>query len=255
MDDMTGMVMPPDDGAIGSHGMQIIGGGPMYLSHLPMFMHPHNFQVIFEVTFANGGTDPQALYVEDRQQTGTKLYTFQPADEWDINELAPMGPLHQPARTSFAGTIWRNHFERHPLTHPGQRRRIAEARAQVQRVVYFQQLDAQTPASPQLSYLLFGQAPELFLAHLITRPPDFDQILSARIDHGHESLLSDEQLRQGIVAAFPGRPDDLPHKIQAGEKLVGRVAHWGEAAAATNELPLEADIEFYVETEDLAGQM
>src|SRR3954454_13246498 len=119
MDDMKGMAMLPVDPAIGGHGMLLVGTAQAYLSHLPMFMSPHDFQVILEVAFTGAG-EPQARYIQDRQQTGTKLYTFNPAQKWDINELAPVGPQHQPQRTSFAGTIWRNHFESHPETHPGE---------------------------------------------------------------------------------------------------------------------------------------
>jgi len=38
----------PDDPdqSIGIHGMLLVGETPMYLSHGPMFMPPHNYQVI-----------------------------------------------------------------------------------------------------------------------------------------------------------------------------------------------------------------
>jgi hypothetical protein len=32
-----------DHSAIGVHGMLLFGQNPLYLSHLPMFMRPHNF--------------------------------------------------------------------------------------------------------------------------------------------------------------------------------------------------------------------
>ena len=34
----------------GTHGMLLFGEETLYLSHLPMFMSPHNFQVILAVT-------------------------------------------------------------------------------------------------------------------------------------------------------------------------------------------------------------
>ena len=127
MDTMPGMDMPmPDQNAdaegpaIGLHGMLIVGEETIYVSHLPMWMQPHNFQVILEVTFA-GPDQPQARYVVDRKTTGTRLYTLNPRQQWDIRELAPAGPQRLPSRLSFRATIWRNHFEFHPVTHPGQR--------------------------------------------------------------------------------------------------------------------------------------
>src|SRR5947207_14080138 len=100
--------------AIGLHGMLIVGEETIYVSHLPMWMTPHNFQVILEVTF-RGPDQPQARYVEDRKTTGTRLYTLNPLKQWDIRGLAPAGPQRLPSRASFQATIWRNHFESHPV--------------------------------------------------------------------------------------------------------------------------------------------
>ena len=42
----------PDDpvDTTGVHGMWLVGESPVYVSHLPMFMVPHNYQVILKVT-------------------------------------------------------------------------------------------------------------------------------------------------------------------------------------------------------------
>jgi hypothetical protein len=200
MDDMPGMDMPsPDQNteaegpAIGLHGMLIVGEETIYVSHLPMWMAPHNFQVILEVTFM-GPDQPQARYVDDRKATGTRLYTLSPGKKWDIRELAPGDPQRLPRRSSFGATIWRNHFESHPVTHPGQRLKIAEADVHVENVVYFQELHPQGPGLQELEYLLFGKGKELFLAHVITHPPDFDQVLSVQV--GNHQFM-DKDLLQG----------------------------------------------------------
>jgi hypothetical protein len=39
------------DDTTGVHGMLLFGEDVVYLSHLPMFMSPHNFQVLLEVGF------------------------------------------------------------------------------------------------------------------------------------------------------------------------------------------------------------
>jgi hypothetical protein len=79
MDNMPGMNMPmadqnaeSEEPAIGLHGMVIVGEETIYVSHLPMWMRPHNFQVILEVTF-RGPDQLQARYVDDRKTTGTRL--------------------------------------------------------------------------------------------------------------------------------------------------------------------------------------
>jgi hypothetical protein len=102
-----------------------------------------------------------------------------PREQWDIRELAPTSPQRSPSRSSFQATIWRNHFESHPVTHPGQSFLIApDAEVHIENVVYFQELHPQGPGLQDLQYLLFGRGQELFLAHVISQPPDFDQVLS-----------------------------------------------------------------------------
>jgi hypothetical protein len=259
MDNMPGMKMPaPNQNVVGSekpamglHGMLIIGEETLYVSHLPMWMRPHNFQVILEVTF-RGADQPQARYVDDRKTTGTRLYTLNPLKQWDIRELAPAGPQRLPSRASFQATIWRNHFESHPVTHPGQKFMIAQdAEVHVENVVYFQELHPQGPGLQDLEYLLFGKGQELFLAHVITQPPDFDQVLSVQVGN-HQ--FSDEDLLQGVRVLFPGRANTISNKIKEGEQLLGKVQVQvvGQDASGSVDLTVGAGIELYFETEDLA---
>ena len=247
MDTMPGMDMP----AVGRHGMLIVGEETIYVSHLPMWMRPHNFQVILEVTF-RGHDLPQARYVDDRKTTGTRLYTLEPK-KFDIKELAPTGPQHLPSRSSFQATIWRNHFEDHPVTHPGQRFKIAQdAEVHVENVVYFQELDPQGPGLQDLEYVLFGKGQELFLAHVITKPPDFDQVLAVQVG---DRPFTDEDLLQGVRVVFPGRANTISSKITEGEQLVGKARIVGQDAPGSIDLPVAVGIELYFETEDLAMSM
>jgi hypothetical protein len=69
----TGAATDPELSAtLGVHNQMMVGEQAIYLSHLPMFMfspqrHPHNFQVILEVTLSGSG-DPQAIYADDRRK-------------------------------------------------------------------------------------------------------------------------------------------------------------------------------------------
>src|SRR2546425_13373360 len=84
MDNMPGMKMPaPNQNVVGSekpamglHGMLIIGEETIYVSHLPMWMRPHNFQVILEVTFM-GSDQPQARYVDDHKTSRNETVYFE----------------------------------------------------------------------------------------------------------------------------------------------------------------------------------
>jgi hypothetical protein len=45
------------------HGMLLVGEETLYLSHLPMFHSPHNYQVILEVRFKTSTLDPKSVYL------------------------------------------------------------------------------------------------------------------------------------------------------------------------------------------------
>jgi hypothetical protein len=157
---------------MGVHGMLLFGEEAIYLSHLPMFERPHNFQVLLEVGFDDAAL--QALRAD--REGGGDLHTFEP-ERFPISDLDPSGD--SPARTSMVGTVFHGHFERAG-------RPIAPATAQIRNVVYFAELDLQATHGPDatLSYLCFGRAGQLHLAHQITASPDFDQVLTARLVPG-----------------------------------------------------------------------
>jgi hypothetical protein len=231
--------------------MLMVGEETIYLSHLPMFMSPHDYQVILEVALTNTGSDPQAIYVSDRRTTGEKIYTFVP-ERFVLTDLVEPDPQH-PRRSSFKGTLFRGHFERGgeplPMTAAGQPPTI---NAQVTQVVHFRKFDPEVGQLPQLEYLLFGKGKELFLAHLITRPPDFDQILSVKVA-GHK--FTDKELRQGVHVTFQGRENSPEARIKEGEKAPGRIQVAGENGPETLEVQLEAGVEFYFESGELAEAM
>ena len=131
---------PPPDPTFGGHGQLIVGTGPIYLSHLPMFMfdpasHPHNFQVLLEVTFtASGGSDPQETYVRDRLDTGTRVYTLAP-EKFVMLDLVrpdrkqPTRPLLQGRHLSAITSSGPTKTDlTHPSTRPGHCRRRRRTR-------------------------------------------------------------------------------------------------------------------------------
>ena len=100
----------------------------------------------------------------------------------------------------------------------------------------------------KLEYLLFGEGQELFLSHMISRPPDFDQILSVQIS-GH--AFSDEQLSSGVPVIIPAKQNVATERIHENEQVLGRVQNQG---AASQEIKLQAGIEFYFEEGELLSQ-
>jgi hypothetical protein len=67
-DDMGDMNNPDDQDEPATHGMAVIGQKSVFLSHLPMFGSPHDYQVIVEAELTKTGADPQQVYFDDRKQ-------------------------------------------------------------------------------------------------------------------------------------------------------------------------------------------
>jgi len=213
----------------GVHGMLLFGEEVLYLSHLPMFMTMHDRQVILEVTLSDGRQDPQAVYRADRQQAGERVYTLVP-ERFSLQRLGAEGP---DALRSFQGTVHRGHFEK-----PGNRVILQDVTVNVVNVVHFRRFDPQAEVLPDLQYLLFGRGDELYLAHLITRSPDFDQIVPVKLaGHG----FSEEALGRGVRLSIPERENRIGQRLRHGEQALAQV-----------ELALEPGIELYLEEGELS---
>jgi hypothetical protein len=228
------------------HGMLVVGEKTVYLSHLPMFsMRAHAFQVILEVTLTKAGGSPnaQAIYVNDRKQNpDVKIYTLEPTETFALSELAPDATGHA-RRRSFDGQIVRGHFEREGhATVPD----LDSVAVGVTRVVHFHGFDPKPAVRPPLEYLLFGKGDELFVAHTITMPPDFDHVLSVRID-GHR--FTDDELGQGVRVAISGSPNSVDGKLEAGKVFTGTARPKGSNTDVT--LQIQPQIEFYFEAGEL----
>jgi hypothetical protein len=223
----------------GTHGMLLFGEKTIYLSHLPMFsMNIHRYQVILEVTLTKAGADAQAAYVQDRRQhPGTKIYTFEP-EPFVLPELDPQNSQ----RSSFKGTIFRGHFERSgkPINE--------DVVAKVTRVIHFRRFDSEATGLPQLEYFIFGKDQDLFLAHLITRPPDFDQVMSvSQIDR----KFTNDELSGGAPIIFPGKRNTPGQRIKPATQVIGQMKQAGAGAAKM--VKLRPGVQFYFETGDLAS--
>lgn len=217
------------------HGMLVVGEEEVFLSHLPMFDHPHHaYQVLLKVTFAQPGGDPNAVYVNDRKaHRETKIYTLRP-ENFVLPDIDSSDPVHPPLR-SFKGTVFRGHFEK------GGTPILTDVEVNVAEVIHLRRFEP-------LGYLLFGNQGEFFLAHLITKPPDFDQVLSVKVV-GHE--FTEEDLQHGVRVTFPGRVNAIHQRLKPNEKLVGEIQLAKEGVPGTQEIQLEAGEEFYFEEGEL----
>ena len=187
--------------AAGGHGMLVVGQETIFFYHLPMFMTPHDYQVILEGTLSQSGSDPQRIYREDRKgHQHTSVYTFAPVP-YVMPELFPPAPT----RKKIEGDLFRGHFES-PPEYPAKPVEIATGiDVTIANVVFVKKLLPVSSPPDHLEYVLFGKGRELFLAHRISRRGDFDQVVSAAIK-GHQ--FSDDELRKGIPVQFTGKANN-----------------------------------------------
>lgn len=228
---------------LGGHGMAVIGEQAVYFSHLPMFMSPHHYQVILEVELEGDG-DPQKTYFTDRRDhPDQRLYTFQPVP-FVLPALFPVGQA-PPEATSFEGSLHRGHFERNPSP----ALIAAGVTVRVRNVIHQHQFQPDFERPEELRYLLFGKGSEMFLAHLITGPPDFDQLISVSVDE----QLSDEDLGKGMVVKLGDRRDALEDRIRpTADPELHAVA---EIDGRSQPIVLRPKLEYYLESGELAEAM
>jgi len=231
---------PADPAA--THNMLIVGEETVYLSHLPMFQEkgklvmPHRYQAILEVTFAR-----QEDYVNDRREhRTTKIYTLNPED-FVLPDLVSSDPQHRPLRSFQAKAIFRGHLER-----DGSVPIVRDVKVSVKNVTHFREFDLTGKRSPQLEYLLFGKGQELFIAHLITAPPDFDQMLAVKvIDH----KFTDAELAKGVPVVFSGRTNAVASRLREKQLVVGQIKI--ENVPASKTIQVEVNRELYFEEGEL----
>jgi len=144
-----------------THGMLVFGGKKIYVSHLPMFMRPHDYQMIYEVTFDAEGT---AKYLKDRK-THRGYYTLAPQKF----VLPAMVANPKP----FKAILFRDHFER-------KGKELTPVTVTLKAKIVFEKFKPDAKAPESASYLVFGDNDEKYAAHVITTPPDFDQILEVK---------------------------------------------------------------------------
>jgi hypothetical protein len=226
------------------HNMLIVGREAVFLSHLPMFtapdfVSPHRYQVLLEAGFTKSGADPQAVYADDRQKNpATKIYTLSP-DEFVLPDLRPSdgrAPL-----SSFGANVFRGHLEK-----PGRKVLLRGVTVSVKRVIHFREFDPRAASPARLEYILFGKGRELFLAHFINRPPDFDQVLSVNVT-GHG--FTDEELGRGMRVTFE-RPNSVAQRLAEKQEAVGEVRDAGGTAGPLK-VRFKAGTEFYFEEGEL----
>jgi hypothetical protein len=233
-----------------THNMLVFGDKKIYLSHLPMFdgltedktdyTAPHRYQVILEASFHRGEQNLQNVYTDDRRKNASvRIYTLQPQD-FVLPRLA-LGSPQSPLLPGFKAKVFRGHLEKKGGEVV---RGLENVDVKISRIVHFRKFNPHASQPAELKYLLFGSAQELFLAHYISKPPDFDQVLSVKVD-GHS--FTDAELGKGLEVTIPGKPNKASERVKEAQEVPGLV----QMADKTLKFNLKADKEVYFEEGEL----
>ena len=83
----------------------------------------------------------------------------------------------------------------------------------IKNVVHAREFDPNAARPKNLQYIVFGKPGEIYSAHLITRPPDFDHIIRVSIDEE----LPGESLVRGPVLTIPDRKNEKGERLSEGD--------------------------------------
>jgi hypothetical protein len=218
-------------GHVAFHGQGLYGLDNLYLIHLAVFMgdpenHPHNFQVILEADLDDA--DARNQYRAHRSAEPFSLYTATPP-RFDQTALVAGYP-GRPALASLpasraCGTpsgsctsIVKGHFEQ------GGQPVVENVDFSIARVVYFREFHLGGERLGAQNYVLFGRGGEAFAAHLLSAPPDFDQVLAVEVavaDSGDATSAAalGEALAGGFYMRLPERQNDEASRLAPGGEL------------------------------------
>jgi hypothetical protein len=218
------------------HGMLMLGEARVLLPHLPMFHAPHDQQIILEVSLLVPNFDPKKKYVDDRNATQTRIYTWVPKP-FVLSDLLASRP------TTMVGTIFRGHFERGGVAITAD-----DVEARVERILYSRRLVASDPPLAERRYVMFGSLSEPFLAHVITRPPDFDQVTGINVAAPSADWLAGWE-GVGITLKIDGTDGSPDTALREGDQVSATRLD----GLATGRAMLTVRREFYLERGDLAS--
>jgi hypothetical protein len=163
------------------HAFAIMGTNresKFYFSHTPMFHNPvHTYQVIFEGEFDKN--EDMEKYLEKREELRKKgerpdnaVIIANPNKLQSFEEILNIPNLNKGSFTGngFEGLGFKNGnaFEQPPF--------MENVKINIKKVLLFQKLNPNTLDYPDfLTYYLYGNASELYISHLLSKAPNFEQ--------------------------------------------------------------------------------
>lgn len=182
------------------HGMLVVGKSKIYLSHLPMFHSPHDYQAIVEAEF---DTTAMAAYLKHKGSDQETVYTLVP-ESFVLPEM-----IQHPK--PFKAVLFKGHFERGGVEIAG------EFKVTIKKVLLLRKFSSGEHRSGEANYYVFGNKTEQFMAHKIVKKPDFDHVVEIK---PYMTITDFLELK------FPKLPNDRPITIGPGTspvKVLGEI--------------------------------
>lgn len=145
------------------HGMVLFGSDQLFVSHIPMYMTPHDYQALAKVSLSSTGLAAYKKYNTNGQQ----YFTIAPRP-------FVLPQLLNGTLKSFQADIYRGSFEQ------GGRVIASGVTVTVESVDYQARLSKATAPAASLQYLTLNDGDSSFLAHKITAPNNFDHIVQIK---------------------------------------------------------------------------
>lgn len=144
----------------GFHGMLFFGSGDtFYISHLPMFHKPHDYQAIVEVRL---NPSAKEKYKAELARKGG-YFTFAPDGNFVLPEVVV-------GKRPIKGSLVQGHFERGG-------NELLSTELELVRVVFYKKISENDKKPPKEKHIIFGDGKEYFTAHEVFERPNVDEII------------------------------------------------------------------------------
>ncbi len=158
------------DDSFGFHGMMLFGQSKSYVSHLPMFHAPHNFQAVFEVE-VDSSSEGGAAYKKLKLSSGPDQFSLAPSENFHLKKMID-GEIQE-----FEADVYKGHFEKQGAVNLG------TAKIKVIKKIFSKDISGESHGAKRWiaqKYFIFGEmgskTPELYAIHEVTSKPSYDAI-------------------------------------------------------------------------------
>jgi hypothetical protein len=209
----------------GFHEFEMFGDTSVFLSHYPEFGSIHSYQLLLEVRLSGDGNDPRQLYLNDKKKHPEAHYTVSPETPNRKNDYFVLPEKIKEGQKFRANIHWEK-IEHRPVHYIAQ-----NVTVEIVRIIYFRMFHPDDKRPDVLTYLLFGNGSEAFLAHYIGSYPDydhsdFDQVLAVTIEPNQLHLNE----KAATIVTIPGRDNTNERRLTLKDRTVtGRLNGDGDA--------------------------